>query len=232
MHNTLRHFDILSRYGLKAIPLRPCSKIPVCRGWTNYNPELARSLIERNPEYNVGILLGEIIDVEGDSEHANKTIINLIGDCPHPTYKSARSTHHLFQNPDPDLTILKFQQIEFRADRHQSAVPPSVMQDGVVYRWLEETVFPIPPMPERLLRFYHELQRTRPALKPGHCKTTCFECQKQSYIHRKRLQLEITAFKGLGLRWTCHDCRKVDLRPLCRKLRKRSEVTTLVYDHS
>lgn len=231
MPNVLQHYDILTRYGLKAIPLRESTKIPVCKGWTDWNPGQNRAIFEQNPRLNMGIILGDIVDVEGDSEQANKTILKLIGDCPHPSYTSAKSIHHLFLNPDPTLTILTHQKIEFRGHRHQSAVPPSTMPEDISYKWLDHTQFPIPPMPQALLQLYQKLRKVRPLIKPGHCKAKCHECQEESFIHRKRLHWELVAFKELGLRWSCHNCRTVDLRPMCRRLRKYGSGTTLVYDH-
>jgi hypothetical protein len=212
-------FDELTQLGLKTIALRPQSKIPVCKDWHQWNHDLNRHILHRNPTCNLGLLLGDIIDVEGDSEEANALTAKLIGDYPHPSYTSTKSVHHLFQNPDPTLTIFKKYDVEFRANRHQSVLPPSEV-DKNVYRWLTQITLP-PPMPAALLRFYHDHSpRKKKILKPGHTRVRCSICSSYSRLHRKRFELELAAMKSLGLRWACRDCRTVDLRPLCRSLRR------------
>lgn len=228
MHKIVKHFDILTEQGLKIIPLRPLSKRPICKGWTqHWNREECRELLEQLPDSNIGLLLGDIIDVEGDSQEANDRIIELIGDYPHPAYASAKSIHHLFVNPDPGLTILKHDNIEFRANRHQSVLPPSTLENGVVYKWQGPVRFPIPPMPDRLLSFFRHLRGRLAAVKPGHMQLPCAACLSPCYIHQKRFELELTAFKTMGQRWQCHQCRTVDLRPACRQIRKQKKARGL-----
>lgn len=226
MLNTLVHFDALTSNGLKVIPLRPLSKIPVSKGWINWDKAECRELLARNPTYNIGLLLGQVIDVEGDTKEANDIVNQLIGDYNHPSYRSTKSVHHLFLNPDPDLTIVKYQDIEFRANRHQSVLPPSMLENGTRYSWNGPITFPIPAMPDRLLQFFLDVQskksyKRQAGLKPEHFKIPCFECKEDCYLHQKRFDLELLAFKELGLRWTCHFCRDVDVRPACRRIRKQ-----------
>jgi hypothetical protein len=100
----LAHFDALTKRGLKIIPLRENSKVPLCKAWnSDWDREVVRDKICQFPDANLGILLGDVVDVEGDSEDANRTILDLIGDYPHPCYFSTKSIHHLFLNPDPNL---------------------------------------------------------------------------------------------------------------------------------
>ena len=104
MDSILRHFDALTNHGLKIIPLRENSKIPLCSNWNKkWDHNCARIKIKKYPNSNIGLLLGEIIDVEGDSDEANKIIIDLINDYPHPIYRSYKSIHHLFLTPDSSL---------------------------------------------------------------------------------------------------------------------------------
>lgn len=221
MSRVIKHFDILTEHGLKIIPLRPLTKIPISKGWTDWNRDQARYILERVPNANIGLLLGDIIDVEGDSKEANDKIIDLIGDYNHPTYASTKSIHHLFINPEPNLTVIKYKQMEFRANRHQSVLPPSTLENGVNYNWLTKLTFPIPPMPDRLLGFFRSLKIDyKNKTKPGHMKITCFQCREKKYIHQKRFQLELIAFNKIKLHWLCHNCRKVDLRETCRLIRK------------
>lgn len=218
MTNILEHFDALTKLGLKVIPLRENSKVPLIKGWSSYwNHEIIRNKLKMFPKSNIGLLLGDIIDVEGDSEQANKTLESLIGDYPHPCYRSLRSVHHLFLTPDPDLRHFKYQQIEFRGYGHQSVLPPS-RHFGIDYRWLKCFRFPIPKMPDKLLEFYED------KLKPqkSHKKYTniwCECCKKQFSCNNTRLQLEQRVFQLLDKKWTCQNCRTIDIRPVCRKIK-------------
>lgn len=224
MQKMVAHFDALVDQGLKVIPLRQFSKIPICKGWTKWDKDQCRAILYRQPECNIGVLLGEIIDVEGDSEQANQLILDMIGGCPHPTYTSSKSIHHLFQTPDPKLTILKFQDIEFRGIRHQSVLPPSQMSDGTIYKWLKSFRFPVPEMPERLLKFYRNLKsKKKIVIKPGHMKLYCSICEQKCFIHQRRFESELAIFKEMGRKWECQECRDIDLRPLVRELRKQTQ---------
>lgn len=220
MATILQHFDVLTERGLKIIPLRENTKIPMCKGWTqNWCKDAARHKLAMFPDANIGLLLGDIIDVEGDSEDANKVLVDLIGDYPHPCYQSLRSTHHLFVTPDVDLRHFEVNEIEFRGHGHQSVLPPSTAA-GVVYKWLKQFQFPIPPMPSRLYDFYQSKKRKRgDRLKKGHVKVWCGACGTKCFLHRKRFELELEAFKLLGSKWECQGCRAIDLRPACRLIR-------------
>lgn len=215
------HFDALTERGLKVIPLRKNSKIPLCKGWTNnWNKTKVREKLAQFPKSNIGILLGDIVDVEGDSESANQTVIELIGSCPHPCYHSSKSIHHLFLNPDPNFRHFRWEAIEFRGYGHQSVLPPS-QHAGIQYRWSENFRFPVPEMPERLLSFFHaKRHKHQTILKKNHLKVRCADCGRKCFIHEKRFSLELKAFKLLSTKWKCHNCRMVDLRPACRLIRR------------
>jgi hypothetical protein len=220
----IEHFDALTKLGLKIIPLRVNSKAPICRNWQRkWDREEARSYFERNDNLNMGILLGNVIDIEGDSPSANGLIDALVKDKPHPVYCSSKSKHHLFLNPDPNLTIFKYRQIEFRGWRHQSVIPPSRHYDGTIYQWHKDFFFPIPEMPPRLLQFF-EKARNIDKIKHGHIKAYCSICKRKRFLHRKRWNLELIGFQELGFKWSCHDCREFDMRAIVRKIRKRDGI--------
>jgi hypothetical protein len=174
------------------------------------------------PEANLGLLLGDIVDVEGDTEQADATLNDLIGNYPHPRWRSSKSTHHLFVNPDARLTSTRFLGMEFRGHKHQSVLPPSVHENGLQYSW-QEIHFPIPEMPAPLLEFYRNNRprygRRKKKPREGFVKTQCGKCKLQEEIHKKRLVLEVKAFAELGFSWQCHACRSVDVRDACRRIR-------------
>jgi len=226
---TLQHFDGYRGIDFKVIPLHPFSKMPVFRNWNGaYDHDRCREYVENHPSVNLGLLLGELLDVEADTPEAGEELDRLIGDYPHPRYMSSRSVHHLFINPEPRLTIAKAGGIEFRGRLHQSVLPPSVHEDGTKYQWLYPFVWPVPKLPPSLELLLREGMQNKPPkrkrrytrlVKKGHCRPWCKCCQKKVFINRKRYDLEVQAFASVGYPWMCHGCREVDVRPMCRKIR-------------
>lgn len=217
MATVVQHFDALVDRGLKPIPLRPNSKIPLYKGWQkSWNRIKYRGRLKRTPDANLGLLLGDVVDVEGDSRAANDFILNLIGDYEHPCYQSTKSIHHLFRNPDPQLRILCTENIEFRGHGHQSVLPPS-WHEGVEYQWLSIEPFPVPEMPPALRQFYYK--KSGKKMPNGMRWVWCSLCGKKQYIHRSRFKLELAGFRSFDLSWQCHKCRQIDMRPICRSLR-------------
>lgn len=221
MESVVDHFDQLTDQGIKIIPLWANSKIPMYKNWNkNWNQQQVRRTLRVYPDANIGILLGDIIDVEGDDEHANRLIDDAIGTYPHPSYRSTKSTHHLFLSHDSDFRLFKKNKIEFRGHGHQSVLPPS-QHAGIAYQWIDK-LFPIPKIPDSLLDFLDQLQRQKnPAdlLKKKHAKIWCATCRKKCFLCKKRLDVEIKAFEFLNLKWQCHDCRQFDMRYLCRSVK-------------
>lgn len=225
----LKYFDGYVRMGLKPIALHPFSKKPVLNGWNRDWSIIKWRHFFETESYNMGILLGDVVDVEGDTPQANAYLDKITKNIPHPTYRSSKSTHHLFINPDPSLTRQAFKGIEFRAYNHQSVVPPSKHHDGTCYQWSKGTVFPIPQMPSELVNLYLENKKTdsynsRKYDKYGK-KTQCNSCNQKFYMNRTRLKLEVAAFRETGQLWMCRKCRKIDIRESCRKIRKNIKST-------
>lgn len=217
----LEHFDDLVSMGYKPHPLRPRTKIPVKKGWTSWDLEKSRYILNIVDDCNLGIVLGDIMDVEGDSEEANRIVNRMVEGYPHPCYRSKKSTHHLFLSPDPRITKVEFQKIEFRGLNHQSAVPPSRMEDGTEYTWIIPPTGPPPIMPDRLLTFLRKIRRkSQGDIKPGHIKLPCIKCGQICFLHEKRFLLEIEEFRKHGQRWSCRKCRELDLRKGCRQRRR------------
>lgn len=173
--------------------------------------------------YNLGLLLGDFVDVEGDSEEGNDFLSEVLENFPHPKWQSSKSVHHLFLNPDKKIQTHRFEDIEFRAAGTQSVLPPSLHEDGSVYAWLSGTQFPVPPLPDPLLDFYRS-RCPESKKKPDIIKTQCRVCGRKENLHKKRLVLEVRAFREQNLPWMCHKCREIDIRPACRRLRKTQQI--------
>jgi len=229
----LKTFDIFVGNDLYPIALRSNSKIPIQKAWNeNWDEKSNRDLLKGVAGANIGLLLGKVIDVEGDTKKANQIVNRLIGDYPHPCYRSRKSIHHLFLNPDPELRIITHKGIEFRGFGHQSVLPPSQIDD-VNYGWIH-LAFPIPEMPETLRSFFDNLRlkrkKAKALIKPEHMFVACAACRKKRFIHKRRFQLELIAFRELDTAWTCQDCRTVDLRDRCRQIRRVLKNNTQIHD--
>lgn len=220
--NILAWYDVYVAQGLQPIPLRPETKIPLLKKWNNefWDEDYMRHIFGKLPNCNMGLRLGDVMDVEGDTPAANKRLMRITKNCPHPMYSSSKSIHHLFLNPDPNLTIVKWEGIEFRGKIHQSVLPPSRHENGVRYCWLPESRFPIPKMPTSVLDLL-KIAKNQDRPKPNSKGIHCWFCHEKHTMHYKRLRLEVKAFKILRQKWQCHGCRKVDVRPLCREIRKK-----------
>lgn len=220
----LDHFDAYIACGLRVIPVHPRTKRPIGFWTARYRPDRARHFLSRNPGCNVGILLGDgVVDVEGDTPEANRRIEDAIGGVEHPCYRSSKSNHHLFRCPDENLSIVKFDGIEFRGNRHFSVLPPSRHVTGVTYQWIREPGGELPPMPRDLMNLY--VPHAPPIPKPPrkNCeKPHCITCGERCEVPRERFWLEVEAFKKHGLKWTCTRCRKIDVRDICRFLKRKA----------
>jgi Bifunctional DNA primase/polymerase, N-terminal len=203
----LDYFDLYNKLGWKIIPIHANCKVPVWKEWTkNYDAVKARKYLEIHPYVNIGILLGDIIDVEADSESSNVMLRNITAGWPHPVYKSTRSFHHLFQSPDNRLTKKVIAQIEFRGHLHQSLLPPShlISESSSKYVWITSPSISIPRLPPELYKLYWRSQD-----KPEFLLPWCAICKRQQSIHHKRYNIELTEFKKFGTRWQCKKCRKI-----------------------
>lgn len=223
----LHYFDGYVEIGLRPIAVFRKTKQPVGVKWNeNWSVSRWRPYFElENDAYNMGVLLGNICDVECDNKESNEILNSLVEGTPHPIFESNRSLHHLFINPDPGLTATTLMGIEFRANRVFSVFPPSVHETGKIYQFLRDSKFPIPQMPPNLREFYFSHKKSRilyprTKIKKDHIKTICKICGGTKYLHKKRLILEVKAFQEKDSVWMCHKCRKIDVREACRRLRK------------
>ena len=86
----IRYFDKYVEIGLKPIPIYKFQKCPVSDGWNkDWSIDRWRPYFNTN-ELNIGILLGDIIDVEGDSDEANDLLERMIDGCSRPRFRSSK----------------------------------------------------------------------------------------------------------------------------------------------
>jgi hypothetical protein len=230
---SLAFFDAYVKAGFKPIAVYDGTKVPIGESWNcDWSVQRWRPFFEQGNR-GIGILLGDVIDVEGDSDDANDLLSRMIDGAKRPMYRSSKSIHNIFQNDCPSLTRIVVGGIEFRAHTHMSVVPPSKHTDGSIYKWLEGTKFPVPQMPEELKNFLlkHLSARAnktgrprsgkgRRLLPPNHRFTRCNSCGAKCPISTTRLKLEVRAFRTMNRLWSCRSCRGCDIRELCRQLRK------------
>lgn len=222
--NSLQTFEFYTNLGYKVIPLHYSTKIPIFKSWNKFhNKNKLREFFITNPaEFNFGILLGEIIDVEGDSDEANTYLDHIFKDIPHPVYSSSKSKHHIFRNRNKKITRTSYKNIEYRAFMHQSVIPPSVHEDGTKYEWITEisAVKDIAFLPQNLENQLRKcvFKKTN-IVKPDYLEIVCNQCKRKTYIHKKRFSAEIEVLKTLKMKWSCNKCRTIDLRPLVKKLK-------------
>lgn len=202
--------------GWKIIPVSSAAKSPIFKQWNiNYNKDFYRNYLVNNLDANLGILLGDIIDIEADSYEANVLLTKLTNHIKHPKYRSEKSIHHLFKCHDSNLTRLVVEGIEFRGRNHQSLLPPSKNARGIVYSW--SYFCDLPEVPDSVLNFYNEHKNKITSIWEH---PVCWSCRKRNKIIKKRYILEKKAFYHHGLRWQCQTCRKIDVKNYCKLLKK------------
>jgi hypothetical protein len=199
----------------KIIPLHANTKQPIFKDWNiKWNKEITETIFSQYLDCNIGLLLGNVIDIEADTEESNKLINDLLKDYNHPIYKSDKSCHHLFKNPYKHLTRFVKNHIEFRAYNHHSVLPPSIHPNGSIYTWVTsyET---IPEMPQSLKNLFsslggdiviNKIKEKHQTFKHDYLR--CNSCHKKFLLHKARLEIELLAFSSKNIQWQCNDCRE------------------------
>lgn len=149
MSNILQAALSYAERGWRVVPLIPRGKRPAVEAWqtaATTDQDKIAAWWDANPEYNVGIALGEhsgIVDIEYDSDLGRETAAKLFAETYTPSYASgSRSVHRLFRwsNDLPKTAVIKnLRGLEIRIGGGgrgaQSVFPPSVHPDGPVYQW-------------------------------------------------------------------------------------------------
>jgi hypothetical protein len=215
-HEILKNYHEL---GYKPILLHHKTKKPIHKLWNdNYNFEFNYNFaLSYGVTYNYGILLGDIIDVEGDTEKANNYLNNLCGEIKHPIYKSSKSIHHIFKNPNLKFNRKIYHGIEFRATKHQSVIPPSLHENGSAYEWIIHEnmhVNDIPLLPANLERILRQILGLADKVRKGNVKVWCAKCKKSFFLNEKQFEFELKIFKTQNLKWMCKKDRPFKPREL------------------
>ncbi len=224
--DSIRVFNTYKDLGYKIIPLYPNSKVPMFSGWqSNYTYERTEKIICSTAEnINYGLILGDIIDLEGDCIESNQKLDDLLNGIDHPIFLSNKSKHHLFRSSIKNLTKVEFEGIEVRGHRHQSVIPPSTHIMGCNYEWHTSLLHAneIPHLPEflykKIISLLPKIQKKvyKNNIKDKHQKILCQKCKNTSFMNSKRLSKEISILKQNGLQWMCMECRPFDLRKAIR----------------
>jgi len=225
-------FSAYLSHGYRPILLADKSKKPILKKWnTGYNPDYYKYLLKNSNNFNIGLLLGDIIDIEGDNDAANNFLNDLFKNIEHPVFKSLKSTHHLFRNyPGSKITRWHAKSIEIRAYKHQSVVPPSTHEmQNFSYEWQTDLPYAsqVPIFTKDLQnRIFNFCGLQKQICKPDSVKAACFKCKNKKFVHRKRFFCEIEIFRATGHLWMCRNCRPKSINDHVRNIRK-----TMVWDY-
>ena len=198
-------------FGYQPILLNYNSKAPIFFKWQkNYNYKVYLPLLENGKKYNLGLLLGKTIDIEGDSEEANIILNNNFLNVNHPIYKSKKSYHHLFKNSYRNISRIQNNNIEIRGYGHQSVVPPSNVDSEKDYVWIEDLVpyKDLAEIPDYFAKQYN--LETLKRINKNKLKSTdksviwCKQCSSKFYLNR----ILITNILAKNTKWVCKNCCK------------------------
>jgi hypothetical protein len=153
----------ISELGWWLVPVRGFgekAKQPLFKGWPDYCPDSksVASILEIHLSAGIGVNLGPsgLVDLEADSDEGEAVLDDLCRGLEFPWYQSRRSKHRLFK-ADTSIASLGItaQKIEFRAGRHQSIIPPTVIGE-TEYKW-QISPFECPPPPLQMGRLVVQL---------------------------------------------------------------------------
>ena len=78
--NNSKVFSYYFNLGYQVIPIHYQTKVPIFKSWNkNYDSAKLEEFVAKSTvPLNFGILLGEIVDIEGDCEKSNREIDELL----------------------------------------------------------------------------------------------------------------------------------------------------------
>lgn len=140
-----RFLRMVSGYNLSILPLKPKTKVPGIATWEPYqsappSPKELEEWLDKYPNYNVGIVTGEVsglVVLDVDSCEAEEFLKGL--NLPQTlTAKTARGRHYYFRYPTSGIgNRVKVNGVDFdiRGEGGYVVAPPSVHEDGTIYEW-------------------------------------------------------------------------------------------------
>lgn len=156
--------------GMALTPIRPRDKRPYLPGWGK-RPIRTREQVKQhwanNPDDNVGLILGNVVDLEFDSEWGKDHIERFTTPEERQTVSwwGRKSQHRNYLPPTNAArlgNVLAVEDVELRlgADgQSQSVLPPSIHPSGCEYQWVEGLApwqVEILPCPEGIIEFLEE----------------------------------------------------------------------------
>ena len=213
---TKEAFEKYLDFGYKPILLHHNTKIPIFFGWQKkYNYKTYYDLLNNsNKKYNIGFLLGEIVDIEGDTEEANEILNRYFLTINHPIYKSKKSYHHLFKNSYRNISRIQINNFEIRGFSHQSVVPPSNVDYAQEdYIWTEDLIHfnELPEIPKDFTLDFKISSLKTNIKKNKHDKSKsgiwCYVCKNKFLLNKQLLNTQIKKFKLTNQKWKCKICK-------------------------
>lgn len=134
-----------ARQGLLVFPLRPGTKLPATRhGFkdASMSEDTVRAWWAKEPTYNIGLSTGhlfDVIDVDGDDGIASVTDLEIASKLP-PTIgivATPRGFHMLIRPTGDGCATGVRPGIDYRGIGGYVVAPPSINEDGQVYRWID-----------------------------------------------------------------------------------------------
>lgn len=129
-------------------PLRPGTKLPATpHGFKDatMSEDTVRAWWAREPRYNIGLSTGhlfDVIDIDGDDGLASATQLEDAGKIP-PTIgivATPRGFHMLIRPTGDGCATNMMPGLDYRGIGGYVVAPPSVNEDGTVYRWIDPLV--------------------------------------------------------------------------------------------
>lgn len=134
-----------ARQGLLVFPLKPRAKTPATRhGFrdASMSEDTVRAWWAKEPRYNIGLSTGhlfDVIDVDGDAGIMSATILEDERQVP-PTIgivATPRGFHLMIRPTGDGCATNVLPGIDYRGIGGYVVAPPSINEDGTVYRWID-----------------------------------------------------------------------------------------------